>query len=164
MPPPNTVAGRSSDGPILPEYVVGRLGVPQFNFAWGGATAGETNIVGALFDAPDVLPTGTLSQIDEFEAALMGAPADADALYLVFAGSNDLFFADKDDQAEVDAAVDAAEANLTEAVTRLAGLGAEDIAVATRTPAAPCSRTPLARPTSPTPRPATTPPGASSTP
>ena len=134
VPPPNTVAGRSSDGPILPEYVVGALGVPQLNFAWGGATAGETNIVGALFDAPDVLPTGTLSQIDEFEAALMGAPADADALYLVFAGSNDLFFADKDDQGEVDAAVASAEANLTDAVTRLAGLGAEDIVVATRTP------------------------------
>ena len=132
--PPNTVDGRSADGPILPEFVAGRVGVPQLNFGWGGATAGDTNIVGLLFpDADDTLLTGTSAQIDEFEAMLGGAPADSDGLYLVFAGSNDLFFADKNDQSAVDAAVGSADNNLRDAVTRLDGLGAERIVVSTRT-------------------------------
>lgn len=133
LPPPNTVGGRSADGTILPEFVALRTGTPQVNFGWGGATAGVENIVGFL-GAPHVLPTGTLSQIDEFEDMLAGGSADPSALYLVFAGSNNLFFADKNDQAAVDAAVAAADAQLRDGVTRLADLGAEKIVVATRTP------------------------------
>lgn len=133
--PPNTVAGRSSDGTILPEFVADALGVPQLNFGWGGAQAGTDNIVGVLSPAAtDVLPTGTLSQIDEYEAMLGGGGADMSALHLVFAGSNDLFFADKNDQTAVDAAVASADANLRTAVTRLSDLGAKNIVVATRTP------------------------------
>jgi phospholipase/lecithinase/hemolysin len=132
--PPNTVAGRSADGTILPEFLSERLGVPQLNFGWGGAQAGTDNIVGILNPAaPDTLPTGTLSQIDEYEAMLGGAPADMTALYLLFAGSNDLFFANKDDQAAVDAAVASADASLRTAVARLSGLGARTIVVSTRT-------------------------------
>ncbi len=133
LPPPNTVGGRSADGTILPEFVEMRTGTPQLNFGWGGATAGPDNIVG-LLGAPHVLLTGTLTQIDEFETMLGGGPADPMALYLVFAGSNNLFFADKNDQSAVDAAVAEADAQLREGVTRLAQLGAEKIVVATRTP------------------------------
>ena len=132
--PPNTVAGRSADGKILPEFLVERVGVPQQNYSWGGAQAGTDNIVGALFGAPDTVKTGTLSQIDEFEAFLGSNVAPKNALYLVFAGSNDLFFADKNDQAAVDAAVASADASLRTAVTRLSDLGARNIVVATRTP------------------------------
>ena len=74
VPPPNTVAGRSSDGPILPELVAGALGVPQLNFAWGGATAGETNIVGPLLDAPDVLPTGDAEPDRRVRGGARGRP------------------------------------------------------------------------------------------
>lgn len=140
FPPPNTVAGRSSDGPILPEFVSERVGVPQDNYAFGGATTGTVNIVGLLGN-PDLLPTGTLSQIDEFEARLGGGSADPDALYLVWAGSNDLVFEDdfsaildKADQAEVDQAIDGALANLATAATRLTDLGAQNIVLTTRTP------------------------------
>lgn len=132
--PPNTVGGRSADGTILPEFLSQRVGVPQLNFGWGGATAGTTNIVGILNPAaPDALPTGTLSQLVEYEALLGGGMADPHALHLVFAGSNDLFFADKNDQTAVDAAVASADANLRGAVTTLDALGARTIVVATRT-------------------------------
>ena len=140
FPPPNTVAGRSSDGPILPEFVAERVGVPQSNYAFGGATSGALNILGFL-GQPDLLRTGTLSQIDEFEARLGGGSADPDALYLVWAGSNDLVFEDdfseildKADQAEVEQAIDGALANLGEAATRLTDLGARNIVLTTRTP------------------------------
>jgi phospholipase/lecithinase/hemolysin len=133
--PPNTVDGRSADGTILPEFLADRVGVPQRNYGWGGAQAGPDNILGILpLGAPDTLKTGTLSQLDEFDAFLGGSPADDAALYLVFAGSNDLFFANKDNQAEVDAAVASADANLRTAVTRLSDAGAQNIVVATRTP------------------------------
>lgn len=134
VPPPGTVAGRASDGPLLPEFVAERLRVPQLNFAWSGATAGETNAVGVMSGAADMLRTGALAQIAEFEAGLDGRQADAEALYLVFAGSNDLVRADKDDQGAVDVAVEAARTHLATAVRRLTVLGAERIVLATRTP------------------------------
>ena len=132
--PPSTVAGRSSDGSLIVEYVAQTLRVPQLNFAWGGATTDLTNIVGAFFPAAtDVGPTGQLSQLAEFETLLGGSPADPRALYLLWAGSNDLFFPDKNDQSAIDAAVSSAQANIEIAAETLAGLGAEHIAIANRT-------------------------------
>lgn len=133
VPPPNTVGFRSSNSTILPEFLSERLNVPQMNFAWGGATSGELNIV-ALRGMPDVRETGTLAQMREFEAELEGAPADPDALYIVFAGSNDLALIDKNDQAVVDEAIEGAIENLNFTVNKLDELGAEFIVVATRTP------------------------------
>jgi hypothetical protein len=133
VPPPNTVGLRSSDGPLIPEYVAERIGVNQLNFAFGGATSGTVNIVG-FFGNGDLLPTGTLSQIDEYEAMLGGGMADPQALHLIWAGSNDLVFVDKNDQSAVDMAVTAADANLRDAATRLTNLGANNIVVTTRTP------------------------------
>ncbi|MEM8956828.1 MAG: SGNH/GDSL hydrolase family protein [Pseudomonadota bacterium] len=132
--PPSTVAGRSSDGPLITEYLAQTLRVPQLNFAWGGATSGATNIVGAFFpSATDVGPTGQLSQIAEFNALLGGAPADPDALYILWAGSNDLFFPDKNDQGAIDAAVGEATANIAAAAEALSDLGAGHIVIANRT-------------------------------
>ncbi|MAK60036.1 MAG: hypothetical protein CMK09_03560 [Ponticaulis sp.] len=133
IPPPNTVGLRSSNSTILPEFLVERLGIEQTNYAWGGATSGMTNIV-ALRGMPDARNTGALAQMDEFEAALAGGEANEDALYLVFAGSNDLALVDKTDQAAVTAAIDQAMINLTEIATRLDAAGAEFIVLATRTP------------------------------
>ena len=132
-PPPNTVAGRSSNGPILPEFLVRELGISQLNFAWGGATSGRINIVGYR-GLPDVMETGTLAQLEEFEAFLGGYPADPDALYVIFAGSNDIALIDKNDQAEIDAAIAGVVTNLRHVATRLDALGADHIVVATRTP------------------------------
>lgn len=133
--PPSTVAGRSSDGPLIVEYLAETLRVPQLNFAWGGATSGPTNIVGVLVPgAPDTLMTGQSSQLMEFETYLGGAPADPRGLYILWAGSNDLFFPDKTDQDAIDAAVAGVEANLTAAAQKLSDLGARDIVIANRTP------------------------------
>lgn len=133
VPPPNTVGLRSSNSTILPEFLSDRLNVPQMNFAWGGATSGELNIV-ALRGMPDVRETGTLAQMREFEAELDRTPADPDALYIVFAGSNDLALIDKNDQAAIDEAIEGAIKNLSFTVNKLDELGAEFIVVATRTP------------------------------
>lgn len=133
QPPPNVIAGRSSNGPILPEFLVRELGISQLNFAWGGATTGRINIVGRG-NSPDVLNSGTLVQLEEFEAFLGGFPADPNALYVVFAGSNDLALINKNDQPAIDAAIAQAMVNLREVVTRLDALGAERIIVSTRTP------------------------------
>lgn len=133
VPPPNTVGLRSSNSTILPEFLSDRLGIPQLNYAWGGATSGQTNIV-ALRGMPDARNTGALAQMDEFIEDLSGQPADPDALYIVFAGSNDLALVDKNDQAAIDRAVDGAIVNLSSVVHMLALQGAQKIVVATRTP------------------------------
>ena len=131
--PPNTVGRRSSNAEILPEFLSSRLGLKQANYAWGGATSGMTNIIGGD-GAPDLRNTGLLAQMAEFEAALGGKPADAQALYMVMAGSNDLAAVDKVDQAAVDVAIAGAVANLRGAIRKLDALGAEFIVVGTRTP------------------------------
>jgi phospholipase/lecithinase/hemolysin len=131
--PPNTVGKRYSNADILPEFLSKRLGLTQVNYAWGGATSGMTNIAGGR-GGSDMRDTGLLAQMTEFEAALAGQPADAHALYMVMAGSNDLAAVDKTDQAAIDAAIKGVLANLRTAVTKLDALGAEFIVVGTRTP------------------------------
>ncbi|RYG30287.1 MAG: hypothetical protein EON93_15120 [Burkholderiales bacterium] len=131
--PPNTIGKRYSNAEVLPEFLSSRLGLTQVNYAWGGATSGTTNIVGGA-DMPDMRETGLLAQMVEFEAALAGKPADARALYMVMAGSNDLASVDKADQAAIDKAIAGVLANLRASVTKLDALGAEFIVVGTRTP------------------------------
>ena len=134
IPPPNTIAGRSSDGEILPEFLAERLGVPQLNFGWGGATSGVGNIV-ARRGMPDAKNTGALMQMDEYLSSLgEGGTANPDALYLIYAGSNDLALIDKTDQAAVDAAILQAVENLKELARTLDERGADYIVIANRTP------------------------------
>ncbi len=131
--PPNTVGDRYADSTVLPEFLSQRLGLSQTNYAWGGATTGMTNIVGAR-EPNDATNTGTLAQMQEFEAALNGQSADPDALYMLMAGSNDLAFVDKTDQPAIEAAIAGALTNLRATITKLDDLGAEFIVVGTRTP------------------------------
>lgn len=131
--PPNTVGKRYSNGDVLPEYLSKRLGLTQVNYAWGGATSGTGNIAGNA-EAPDLRDTGLLAQMVEFETALGGKPADAHALYMVMAGSNDLASVDKSDQAAIDKAIAGVLTNLRASVTKLDTLGARFIVVGTRTP------------------------------
>lgn len=133
LTPPNTVGKRYSNGDILPDFLSKRLGVSQVNYAWGGATSGTGNISGRE-DAPDLRNTGLSVQMTELEAALGGKPADAHALYMVMAGSNDLASVDKADQAGIEAAIAGVMVNLRAAVTKLDKLGAKFIVVGTRTP------------------------------
>lgn len=88
FPPPPYFNGRFSDGPTYADNLAGMFGfglTPSLlgghNYAFGGATAAPGSSVGPL--ATDL---GT--QVNSFRA-LSGA-ADANALYVVWAGGNDL--------------------------------------------------------------------------
>lgn len=124
--------GRSSNGKLVTEYITEQFGVPLLNYAWGGATSGSTNVVGAII--PALLNTGLLKQIEGFSTALGGSPADSNGIYIVWAGSNDLVGINHSDPAAVAARVSGVVSNLTLALNQLDALGAERILVATRTP------------------------------
>lgn len=124
--------GRNSNGRLITEYVAQRFGVPLTNYAWSGATSGITNVAGTFI--PSVLNTGLLSQVVGFSNALGGGAADPNALYIVWAGSNDLFGINHSDSAAVASRVNGVVSNLTQALTSLDALGADQILVATRTP------------------------------
>lgn len=134
FPPPNTVGDRSSDGPLLPEYVVERVGINQLNFAVGAATSGFENLGATIARNFDYERLGTLGQIDELIALLDGNEADPQALYLIWAGGNDFFTLNVNAQDDVDTAVASVVANLREGVTRLTDLGAHNIVIATGVP------------------------------
>lgn len=127
--PPN-VGGRSCNGPVVVEYVAEILGVPLLDYGVGGARTGLTNLVYDFFPIPAVQFTGVLSQINMFKETLSNNKADSQALYIYWAGSNDLFGATADDVSErVNTALD----NIEDALKTLTDLGARYILVATRT-------------------------------
>lgn len=130
--PPN-VDGRSSNGPIVVEYASEELDVPISNYSVGGATTGTLNLIKLL--APDYFPdaevTGASNQVAYFESDLGGSKADKQAVYVYWAGSNDLYGATSD---TAPGASDSAIANIEVSITKLVDLGARKILVATRTP------------------------------
>lgn len=88
FPPPPYYNGRFSNGPTYADNLAGMLGfglAPSLlggnNYAFGGATAASGSSVGPL-------PTDLGTQVNSFRA-LSGA-ADSNALYVVWAGGNDL--------------------------------------------------------------------------
>jgi phospholipase/lecithinase/hemolysin len=131
LPPPH-VDGRACNGPVVVEYAAESLGVPLSNYAVGGATTGTLNVIALLAPGafPDAETTGVLNQLAKFEESLVHGRADKKAVYIVWAGSNDLILASA---ATAPAKVDQAIANIDYTVNRLAELGARKILVATRT-------------------------------
>lgn len=131
IPPPN-VDGRSSNGPVVVEYVADGLGVPMDNYAVGGATSGELNVVATLAPGafPDAEATGLRKQLAQYEASMIQSRANKKAVYLIWAGSNDLIGASA---ATAPAVADQVIANLSYVINRLNQLGARRILVATRT-------------------------------
>jgi len=118
-PSPTYFNGRFSNGPVWVEYLASKLGLtfnPNNNFAFGGATTGSENL-GLSF-----LP-GLKQQIDEFTT--LNQSADRNALYVIWAGTNDYlkyFFDDIPNPTE-------SVANLSAAITSLTAVGAENILV-----------------------------------
>jgi phospholipase/lecithinase/hemolysin len=92
LPAPPYAGGRFADGPVYPEYMAGRLGLPLdnvlsggTNYAFGGA--------GTDFSVPVILgqsPLSVESQVELFRAQHVFSGADPDALYILFAGANNL--------------------------------------------------------------------------
>ncbi|AUB85032.1 hypothetical protein THSYN_29275 (plasmid) [Candidatus Thiodictyon syntrophicum] len=133
VPAPN-VNGRFSNGPLTMEYVATDLGVPLTNYGVAGAWSGTDNnfrIVGTT--PPDLANTGVLRQLDTWEASLAGGTADPNALFVYWAGSNDLFEW-SGINLTLQERIDGVKANLTTAMQRLDAGGAQRILVGTRTP------------------------------
>ncbi len=116
VPPYPDGNGRFSNGQIWVEYLAQELGLTpnqSTNFAFGGSTTGTTNtIVPAL--------PGLEQQINGFTAT--NPVADPDKLYIVWAGSNDYLGGGITNPSEP-------LTNLANAVTALAGVGAQNIMV-----------------------------------
>jgi len=120
-PSPPYFQGRTSNGLLWVETLAPQLAVtsnPDINFAVNGATTGIINTTNNLLPegAPPLL-IGLQTQIDEFIAE---TPAtDPDALYVVWAGSNDYL-------GDVPPDVQSSVGNLSVAVNKLASIGARN--------------------------------------
>jgi phospholipase/lecithinase/hemolysin len=118
-PNPTYFNGRFSNGPVWVEYLASKLGLtfnPKTNFAFGGATTGTKNLGISL------LP-GLKQQINDFTT--VNKSADPQALYIIWAGTNDYleyFYHNIPNPTK-------SVANLSAAITSLAGVGAENILV-----------------------------------
>jgi phospholipase/lecithinase/hemolysin len=121
-PYPN-YGGRSTNGPVVVEYLAQDLGVPLLDHAYAGATTGTG------WEAPYIL--NTLSQVTGYVDANGGA--DPNALYVIWAGSNDLSGVGSDADL-LGARIADAVANIAAAVETLSAAGAGTILVADRTP------------------------------
>ncbi|MBR8826742.1 MAG: SGNH/GDSL hydrolase family protein [Gomphosphaeria aponina SAG 52.96 = DSM 107014] len=115
-PSPPYFKGRLSNGPVWTEYLATEIGLtpnPNNNFAFFGATTGNTNV-----QVPG-LP-GLQQQINGFTQATR--VADPEALYIVWAGSNDYTLGNiTDPSIPVN--------NILTAVNSLADVGAKNIMV-----------------------------------
>lgn len=89
-PDPPYFQGRFSNGEVWVEGAAGQLGLTTTlanNFSVGGATTGSENVNEAILGAD--LP-GVADEIDAFVES-NGPAADPDALYVIWAGTNDFF-------------------------------------------------------------------------
>lgn len=115
--------GRWTNGPTAVEVLSENLSVDLKNYAVGGATSGYDNYNTWLVDGQ--YKTGLLGQIEKFEAELKGNSADPEALYFIFASSNDYFYqSDISDSVSAENLSATTVKNLSTAVTKLKELGA----------------------------------------
>jgi phospholipase/lecithinase/hemolysin len=122
-PPPN-FEGRNGNGPVVVEYLADRIHRPLLNFAFSGAATGT----GLNFG----IATNALSQIQGYLAGRGGA-ADPAAIYVYWAGSNDLIGVGAD-ATLLEQRVTTARSNIEAGLTALSDAGASRIIVANRTP------------------------------
>lgn len=124
-PSPPYFDGRLSNGPLAVETLALQLGINlslESNFAVAGARTGRTNVNDNLA----IQFGGVLDQIDQFKTEAESLGADAEDLYVVWAGANDFLSGSALDPAAVNTAV----TNIVTAVTSLIELGAKNIVVA----------------------------------
>ncbi len=123
VPPSPPYAQRFSNGPVAVENLAAAFGIglaPSAlggtNYAVGGATTGAASFI------PPLNGTGISTQIGAFTAA---SPVfdPARSLFVVWGGPNDFFLN------PTAASIDPAVTNLANAITALAGMGAEHILV-----------------------------------
>lgn len=125
-PSPPYYNGRFSNGPNWAEYFVPKFQpyyIPGDNYAYGGAKTGDSNFL----DQPGIEFPGVFDELDqfEFELAQAGQTADPDALYIVWAGPNDVFDIGDDPAGVIVQAI----SNMGVIIDRLQRLGARHIVV-----------------------------------
>ncbi len=88
FPPAPYFDGRFSNGPVAVEQLAAQLGVPLFDFAWGGATTGLYNQAdGGTQTMPGSVPLpGMLAQLAIYPVPPAAIPS---ALFVVWGGAND---------------------------------------------------------------------------
>lgn len=137
-PPPPYFEGRLSNGPIWVDQLASELSLEEDdiqNFAFSGATSGREVFVpegtNLLEEEPGVtseLP-GLLDQVDQFAAGLGEDGADPDDVYFIWMNGNDFQLVDPNNSSEVNTGIAQYASNISTAVTQLANLGAEKIAI-----------------------------------
>jgi phospholipase/lecithinase/hemolysin len=128
-PPPPYAGGRFSNGPLWVEYLAQGLGthlVPGDNYAVAGAMTGHGNSNDGFLGL--VYP-GLQDELAAFLATTPPGGADPEALYIVWAGANDLFVA-LAVQGNPESTIHDGVANTVHAVQLLRGAGAQHILVA----------------------------------
>jgi phospholipase/lecithinase/hemolysin len=132
FPPPPFFDGRLSNGPLWLEYLAPAIGITQVtNLAFAGATSGRSNVA-SLVAGQDLgkLP-GVLDEIDLFANQLKAnglTQANPHALYVVWGGANDFLTLPQAIPDAIQSVWDSVN-NVAQAVTNLAGLGAQTIVV-----------------------------------
>ncbi|WP_414549846.1 SGNH/GDSL hydrolase family protein [Anabaena sp. CCY 0017] len=116
IPPIPYFEGRISNGLVWVEYLAADLGLTTNNFAFAGATTGDSNTL-------NVNLPGLTQQIQLFSSILPNLQADTDALYIVSAGANDYLGAGNQDFTQP-------VNNLLNVVTNLASVGAKNFLIA----------------------------------
>jgi phospholipase/lecithinase/hemolysin len=126
--PPPDYGGRNNNGPVVVEYLANDLHVPLHDYAFSGATTGADLGFG-------IIP-GTLSQITSYLGGTAGK-ADPSALYVYWAGSNDLLDLVNNTalpNAAIPGAIATAISNINTGLKDLSDAGATTIVIANRTP------------------------------
>ncbi|MDJ0698036.1 SGNH/GDSL hydrolase family protein [Mastigocoleus sp. MO_188.B34] len=157
-PSPPYFEGRLSNGPIWVDQIASELSLQEDdiqNFAFAGATSGRevfvpegTNIIAEEPGFTSELP-GLLDQVDQFADGIGQDGADPNDIYFVWMNGNDFQLLNSslslnsgsnsslnlnsnltsNNVSEIQAAIAQYASNISAAVTRLANLGAEKIAI-----------------------------------
>lgn len=128
----NSWRGRNSNGPVVPDYLAEDLNAELKNYAVGGATSGDLNVVAGFFPAfKHVEFSGVSVQLNEFvKAERQFKRGD---LVILWAGSNDIVQADRADKEALNRRIMSAVNNIETSLNRFYDLGARKVVVATRT-------------------------------
>jgi phospholipase/lecithinase/hemolysin len=125
--PPPDFGGRNNNGLVVVEYLAQRLGIPLVDLAFSGATTAADLGFGLI--------PGTLTQINNYLGT--NGQADPSALYIYWAGSNDLLDLVNNTTlptAQIPGAIATAIGNINTGLQDLVDAGATKILVANRTP------------------------------